>query len=334
MDSVIIDNNEYIYDHILDKYIINYDNNIKYDNNNSWYSNNYDLNFWEQILSRKLYYEEKKIIYGVLLEEELNSNIKCLQKNLIKFNCYIKSITNNIGNCLFESLASFGLGDNDLHIQPQVMIRKNIASILLAIKTEIKFFPNVNLTPENLFNNTNEIDMIKDIKTNEIYIYNYDTMILDLSYNFSWKRLPTEFILMTISRIYQVKILIYHNKSNYVNIINVWDGIINDDLIDVIRLGQINEEHYFPVLELSDELKNKPHILFKNINSQIYYKQNITKFNKWSKTMIESLQTNYSTTCNKKENNYNKIIKTKNELTKEQEDDYNQILNLNDFEIL
>ena len=59
---------------------------------------------------------------ALLLLVSLNLDIKMLQKSIIQNNCYIKSITTNVGNCLFESLGSLGLGDNDLNIAPNKMI--------------------------------------------------------------------------------------------------------------------------------------------------------------------------------------------------------------------
>ena len=134
-------------------------NNDEYENItklNEWYMENYDIDFWENILSRNLDKDERKIIHGIWNETSLNIDIKVLQKNLIKHNCYIKSITNNIGNCLFESLASLGLGDNDLGISAHNMIRKSLAIVLLMVKTEVGFFPKIDLTPEEIFTNAND----------------------------------------------------------------------------------------------------------------------------------------------------------------------------------
>jgi hypothetical protein len=113
---------------------------------------------------------------------------------------------------------------------------------------------------------------------------------------------------MTLSRIYQVKILIYHNKSNYINKINVWEGIIPDTQIEVIRLGQINEEHYFPILELPDELKNQEYVIDEILKTDISYSKYSNKFKKWAKFMIESISSSYSNTdLNKIDNNISKI---------------------------
>ena len=326
----------------------NSNNSDNLDKLNEWYMQNYDINFWENILSRNLERYERKIIHGVWNENSLNIDIQVLQKNLIKHHCYIKSITNNTGNCLFESLALLGLGDNDLGISTYSMIRKSLATVLLMSKTEIGFFPKIDLTPEELFKNINDIEFVKDKKTGEVYEYDYDMMIYDLSTSFSWERLPTEFILMVVSRIYNVEIKIYHNKSDYVNIINVFENIS----VEIIRLGQINEEHYFPILEIPDDLKNDPEVIQEILNTKVIYNKCINQFKKWSKTMMDSfsLNNNYET----KHDSYTyiqdslidkydkiihnsdsiKIMKCNNKLTKEQIEDYKEISNFDDFDIL
>jgi len=319
--------------HSIDLYekTINNTNAIDDDKNDikwEWYMENYDIDFWENVLGRKLYSDEMKLIHGIWNENSLNLNIKMLQKSIIQHHCYIKSMTTNVGNCLFESIASLGLGNNNLGIKPSIMIRKNLAAILLLVKTEVGFFPNLpNLTPEEIFLNQNEIEMIKDTNTNQIYMYDYDMMIYDLNLNYSWTRLPMEFLLMTISRIYQVEILIYHNKTDYVNKINVWDKINNNVSyieIEKIRLGQINEEHYFPLLELVDELKSNPDTIDEILEIEIKYDKYSKLFKKWSKIMMESIGISG-------EANNSIIMKTNKSLSQEQIDDYNQISNFDNF---
>lgn len=337
-----------------------------------WYMENYDIDFWENVLGRKLESDERKLIHCIWNENSLNLDIKMLQKSIIQNHCYIKSITTNVGNCLFESIASLGLGDNDLGVKPSKMIRKNLAALLLSVKTKVGFFQNLpNLTPEEIFLNQNEIEMIKDTDTNQIYVYDYDMMIYDLNSNYSWSRLPMEFLLMAISRIYQVEILIYHNKTNYINKINVWDKIdnnVSDIGIEKIRLGQINEEHYFPLLELVDELKSNPDVIDEILGTEIKYDKYIQQFKKWSKVMMESIGMSRGTNNNESKSKINNkalndkfeidynvskltdiqenlnidenqnrkshnstIMKTNKSLTQEQIDDYNQISNLDDF---
>ena len=268
---------------------------------------NYDIDFWENMLSRPLYPDEQTLFHQIWNENSLNIDIKMLQKSIIQNHCYIKSITTNVGNCLFESLGSLDLGDNDLDIKPSEMIRKNLASLLLAVKTEIGFFPNLpNSTPEEIFTNYNEIEFVKNSKTKTVYIYDYDMMIYDLVSNYSWSRLPTEFLLMAISRIYQVEILIYHNKSNYINKINVWNNILDTNSVEKIRLGLINEEHYFPLLELPDDLKYDSDVIDEIIKTEIKYDKSIEKFKKWSRTMMDSMNGNIEDhNINKFSNNTN-----------------------------
>ena len=342
---------------------------------------NFDIDFWENILSRQLDKDEKKIIHGIWNENSLNVDIKCLKLNLINSYCYIKDKTNNVGNCLFESLASLGLGDNDLGIIPHKMIRQNVASILLSVKTEVGFFPNIDLTPEEIFTNSNDIEFIKDNNTSTVYEYDYDMMIIDLNSSYSWERLPTEFILMVVSRIYQVEILIYHNKTDYIHKINVFD---NNHNVDIIRLGQINEEHYFPIEEIPDDLKFDSDVVNEILNTQIKYDNNIKKFKIWSKLMMDSMETNHNSInkiyiedkefdnlyLNKKfniNNNVEKIVqndgkyscvdfevelsvdtkqnleekkyslvimKTNKELFKQKIDDYKNISDLEDFDVI
>jgi hypothetical protein len=287
---LFIDNNKFYWDS-NNECLIPYELIVN-NTNLELYIENYDIDFWENILSRKLNNNEKKIFYQIWNEKSLNLDIKMLQKNILNNHCYIKSITNNIGNCLFESLASLDLGDNDLGIISSEMIRKNLASLLLSVKSKIGFFPKLPyLTPEEIFTNNNDIGFVTDVKTNLVYQYDYDMMIYDLNSNYSWQRLPTEFLLMTISRIYNIEILIYHNKTNYINRINACDEL-NINQIDKIRLGQINEEHYFPLLELSDELKNDDDIIQEILNTEIKYDNYINKFKKWSKLILESTNFN------------------------------------------
>jgi hypothetical protein len=315
------------------------------DDVNEWYMENYDIDFWENLLSRKLYKDEQKIIHGIWNESALNVDVKVLQKNIIKHNCYIKNKTNNIGNCLFESLASLGLGDNDLGITNHVMIRKSLAIVLLMVKTEIGFFSKNNLTPEEIFTNSNEIEFVQDKKTGEVYIYDYDMMIYDLNSSYSWERLPTEFILMALSKIYQVEIRIYHNSNDFVNRINVLDDVPEN----IIRLGQINEEHYFPLLKIPDELKNDSDVIDSILNTNVIYDKFIKQFKKWSKIMMDSMG-HIDVNCKEKNelDNYNEsntkfnvsntyittTIMKSNKLTTEQFEDYKQISNIEDFDVL
>ncbi len=308
---ITIDGVEYIYDYLTDNIIPtkNKSNNLINPNEKKeilvnnlgseenilknelglWYPDKPDIDLWESYLKRELTLKEKNILLDVIVEKDLNNCIKGLQQNILAHNCFIPILTNNNGNCLFESLSVLGYGDNNLDIEPQIMIRKNLSSMLLYMRDIEDFFPNVNMTPEEIFNNSNEVEFVKNKKTGEAYIYNYDMMICDIRTNYSWERLPTELILMSISRIYQVKILIYHNKTQYVNEVNVWKGIIPDESLDIIRLGHINEEHYIPVLKLDDELCDDIETIHSISKIKIKYDTKKINYNEWAKSMALSI---------------------------------------------
>ena len=266
-ELIEIDGIQYSYNYELDEYIqviqdLNSSSNkpdnqtVQTDNNNYWFPERPDIDLWEVYLNRKLTEEEKEILSNVFEEEDTNKQIQKIKSNISGSNCFIPKLTKSNGNCLFESLSILGLGENNLGIEGPEMLRNNRASVLLYVRNCYNFFPNLSLTPEEIFDNSNEVDMIKNSKTNTVYIYNYDLMICDLRTKYKWKRLPTELILMAVSRIYQVKILIHHNNSQYINEINVWAGHIPDESIDVIRLALINEEHYVPIMQIPNELLN------------------------------------------------------------------------------
>ncbi len=370
-DIIQIDGIDYIYDLVNDKIIESNDTKTSFDKkdlsdleNNDfhnkkiksdmvmdelWYPKKPDIDLWESFLNRSLSLKEKAIILDTFVEKDLNNSIKGLQQNILGSNCFIHSLTENNGNCLFESLGKLGLGELDSITPPHIVLRKNLASILLYMRNITDFFPNISLTPEEIFENSNEIEFFKNNNTGDVYVYNYDMMICDLRTNYSWERLPTELILLTVSRLYEVKILIYHNKTRYINEINVWKGIIPDDEIDIIRLGHINEEHYLPVLKLPDELiddidtihnisKIKLEYDYKKINYKAWAEKTANEH--YIELLTKQENFNLNSTINKNEQEY--VEKTKSSQTTNQnknkvedfEFEPGEKLNLDDFEIL
>lgn len=267
-------------------------------------------NLLKNNLKRTLLESEINNIINIFIEKKFNLQLKYLKKNVTSINCFIPKLTNLNGNCLFESLSILGLSETDeiLDINDKCkFLRNNIAKILTIVK-DFNIFPNINMTPNEIFQNSNDIEFIKDGDTNKVYEYNYEVMINDLILNNSWHRLPMELILMTISRIYQVKILVLHNKTQYITEINVFKDIIDDNNIDTIRLGLINEEHYLPVLELPQEQKDNKKIIENLLNSKLEYNNETSKYHIWEKNIKLLIE---------KENN-----------------ESNENYNLNDFEIL
>jgi hypothetical protein len=285
------------------------DNKTENNHDNYWFPENPDIDLWEVYLSRQLVNEEKEILSNVLEEEDINKQIQKIKSNISSSNCFIPKLTKSNGNCLFESLSILGLGENDLGIDGYQAIRNNISSVLLYVRNCYDFFPNLSLTPEEIFDNANEIEMIKNKTTNAVYMYNYDLMICDLRTNRSWKRLPAELILMTISRVYQVKILIHHNNSQYINVINVWGNHIEDSKIDIIRLALINEQHYVPIMQIPGELLNDPDIIQEIGSIDLEYSDALGEYQKWIDIMTRSIHDSYNNNNQTSKSDKQKAVK-------------------------
>jgi hypothetical protein len=249
------------------------------ENNDIYYPKTSDIEVWESFLNRELTIEEKLYLMDVIIEKNLNKELLNLQKNLIKNgSLYIPKLTNNVGNCLFESLEILNIGNSD-------QIRKNVAAIMTLCGKDDSFFPYLNMSLRNIFVNANDIKNVYDKNEKQIYKYNYDMMLIDLYSNYSWSRLPSELILMVISRIYKIKILIYHNNTEYVNEINVWNNSSSFSP-KIIRLGQLNEEHYVPIIEITNALNDSSVNNTDIINKKIKYVKAKNRFHKWARELI------------------------------------------------
>lgn len=236
-----------------------------------------DIDFWEKNLSRQLIKKEKEIIHTYLLESDINSQIKSLHFNIWSHGAFsIPKLTKNNGNCLFESLSHLGFG------KPSE-IRKGIASLLHLVRDEIYFFPKTNIAPEELFLNCNDTEMVKDLRTGEVYEYDYDMMIMDLYTFSSWKRLPTELILMAICRVYEIELKIFSNKSKYVNTISVFDNLD----IPTYYLGHINEKHYVPVIKLDDSITLNPMLSNEFASYYPIYSEGKKQYVQWVNAVLE-----------------------------------------------
>ena len=279
-----------------------------------------DFNFWESFLNRNLNDKEQEIIGNYLLENDTNSQIKSLHYSIIMNGSFtIPKLTKNNGNCLFESLSYLGYGNTS-------EIRKNMAALLLLVRNNYDFFPGKNICPEELFTNCNDIEVVKDKNTGIVYEYDYDTMIVDLYKNHSWSRLPMELILMTISKIYEIHIKIFSNKSEYINTVSVWEPYEED--IDTVYLGHLNEEHYLPVIKINEEIAKDSLLTDEFMKCYPRYISAKNDYHKWGKQMAMSMRlytdsnsstlSTQSTTINNPELYF----------------DLEQIQNFNDFEII
>jgi len=236
-----------------------------------YYPKTSDIETWESFLNRDLTMEEKLYLMDVVIEKGLNKEIYSLQENLKKDgSLYIPKLTSNVGNCLFESLEILGYGDAE-------QIRKNVTAVMTLCAKDESFFPYIHQSLRNIFANSNDIATVLDKNEEKCYKYNFDMMLVDLYSKHSWSRLPTELILMVISRIYKIQILIYHNNTAYVSTINIWNDM---QIVSTIRLGQLNEEHYVPIKQITDAISGDI------VNKKIKYVKAKNRFHKWARELI------------------------------------------------
>ena len=113
-------------------------------------------------------------------------------------------------------------------------------------------------------------------------------MCQDLFESSHWTRLPTELILMFISRIFNLNITII-NDSDFEHSIN-----LADDQSKKIYLAHLGETHYLPI----DSIQDSP----KDLN----YTEGFKRFHKWAQMQIKKIEDH------DKENKENKEVKSEN----------------------
>lgn len=190
---------------------------------------------WERYLGRKLTEHEVFILNDVKSEKRFNDHLVELSNISAKKNLYIPALTGLYGNCLFESLQILKLIDDHEEF------RQDIAFVMKSYKNYKNFLPNQTETLGDLFVFMNDIEHVMDNKK-DLYKYTYEIMYRDLSNGFSWTRLPTQLILMTISFILNIRIHIISNTSEYQHTIDN----TRENAVDVY-LGHIGEVHYVPL---------------------------------------------------------------------------------------
>ena len=283
-----------------------------------------DFDLWESFLNRQLEQKERKIIHDYLLEKDTNLQIKSLHNNMISNEYFfIPKLTKNNGNCLWECLSILGYGK-------AIEIRKNIAALLLLVKNDWNFFPNINSCPEELFINCNDVEVVRDKNTGVVYEYDYDMRVMDLYSNHSWTRLPMELILMTICRVYEINFKIFSNNTDYINTVSVFADE-NEDIF----LGHINEEHYIPIVKIEDEFAHDAVILFEYLNMYPIYTSAKNNYDKWAKNSVNNLdKLSDFTETDKLNEKTNSKEENSNVGTNLDFNDIKEVENLNDFHIV
>ena len=198
---------------------------------------------WTKYLNRELTIEEKHLFNTVRMEKMLNMQLEKINENINKKNLEISYLTPLDGNCLFESLSYLGVGNNSDEL------RKAVCYLMVIFKDYKNFFPDQAETISELFQVFNEIEYVHCRQDSRIYKYSFEVMCQDLYEACNWTRLPTQLILMFISKIFNLNIIIIQENGFEHNI------FVGDKEAIPIYLAHLSESHYLPIDKVKDSLK-------------------------------------------------------------------------------
>lgn len=253
---------------------------------------------WSDYLNRDLFPEETYIIENVRHERDFNEKVKKLHEVAKSKNYYIPKLTKLHGNCLFESLEYFNICEDKDYM------RKGIAHLLLLFRDYKGLIKgDDNRTIEQLFNDTNDIENILCRDEDRAYKYNFTAMCQDLASDFSWTRLPTELIMIFMSKIFNIKFLVVSNLSDYVNVVTANDD--SENPINIL-LGHIGETHYVPLMWKCGKPEEE---------IELYHQEYKTKFVQWAHMMEQSVNMIYKNTLNQEIINNESREKMRNTLS-------------------
>lgn len=194
---------------------------------------------WHSYLGRALEIDEISILDDLRSETVFNEKIKALHIIAEKKGYYLPKLTKLHGNCLFESLAFYNICSDRREM------RCAIATLLRYFKNHKGLF-NDPRSPKDIFNDINDVTKVLCKSEDRAYVYTYDIMCRDLANDFSWTRLPTQLILMFLSKLFNLSFTIVSNMSEYAPVINENPEGQYPEPIKVI-LGHIGETHYVPL---------------------------------------------------------------------------------------
>lgn len=234
---------------------------------------NINIYEWQRYLERNLTVEENIMFTCVRMEKQMNMAIDTINEKIKSRNLHVSHLTNLHGNCLFESLVHLGYGDN------ADTLRQTLSYLFYIFGNVKNFFDGNNPQEESLkelFAVFNEIEYVYCKQDTKYYKYNFDIMCQDFSGEFNWTRLPTQLILMFISRLFNIKINIINNQEYDNNFEHVIDCTKGDS--DNIYLGHIGETHYVPISKLPENSENDSD----NSNLNPRYEDAKRKFFRWA----------------------------------------------------
>lgn len=194
---------------------------------------------------RKAKAKRKYIIENAKCEHKCNIEIEKINAVASQKGLYIPILTKNNGECLFESIC-YHLYDSEKNPLSDTNIEKlrmATAYGMLLYKNKKIFLPNQELTMEKLFYLSNEIQVVYCRLSKSKYVYNFDSMCIDISQGNSWDRINTEIMLMFMSFMFDLKFTIFHGNGHITNV----DMTKDVEQIKTVYLGLIDEYHYIPL---------------------------------------------------------------------------------------
>lgn len=186
-----------------------------------------------------------------------NKTIRELAENSRKYGYDVYKLTRLEGNCLFESLIHLGYGTT------VKKFRNMLSYMVYQYGNYPGFFPNQpGVTLKTMFYEKREDSLVYDIEKKKIIEYDYDTMCTDITCNYSWELLPTQLLLMVISRIYNIRILVFSSEND-----NITDASYNPDAKydKKVAIGQLDYSHYVPLIKRSAKKMRKPILVYPSI---------------------------------------------------------------------
>ena len=234
---------------------------IKQDNEDDKH-NDYSIEYWEKNLGRNISKDENKIIMQAKHENEINECVGNIYTTAQQNNMHIPFLTELDGNCIFECLKYHKICNNISDF------RCGLAYLLITLKNKKYFIPTREDSLEEIFDMTNDINIVFCKKDKKIYNYNFHAMCVDLANNGSWRRIQMDLVINCIAILTNIHIHIIHNNGHISKI----NPVTNNDTL-TIYIGMIGEYHYIPICNNTDEHVECPQ-----------FKSDRNKFNDWKNT--------------------------------------------------
>jgi len=226
-----------------------------------------NINKWCDFFNtNQLNSQTRRLFYHVKREKYQNLHLQKIFQQFKSHNLemYTAQFTPEDGNCLFHVLVENGIGKD------ATSLRRGIAYILHVFKDQKNFFdnPDMSSTFEELFTNFNEVEIVRLVKENKAYKFDYNLMIYDIAGDTNFSTALTELLLLIISQLYKVEFKIFHDgnegtDTGYITSLSAWEHLKDTDKnnIRTVYMAQIGELHYFSIMKVPDEIIKRKNIL-------------------------------------------------------------------------